>query len=55
MTDKTIRETVIEPRTALPYLAENEWIRGAVCFLASDDARYVTGHSLAVDGGWLAF
>lgn len=55
MSDDRIRETVIEPRTALPYLAENEWIRGALCFLVSDDARYVTGHTLAVDGGWLAF
>jgi NAD(P)-dependent dehydrogenase (short-subunit alcohol dehydrogenase family) len=55
MTDKVIRKTVIEARTALPCLAENEWIRGALCFLVSDDARYVTGHTLAVDGGWLAF
>ena len=53
--DKKIRERVIEPRTALPLLAENEWIRGAVCFLASDDAKYITGHTLAVDGGWLAY
>jgi NAD(P)-dependent dehydrogenase (short-subunit alcohol dehydrogenase family) len=55
MTDDRIRETVIEPRTALPELAENEWIRGALCFLVSEDAHYVTGHTLAVDGGWLAF
>ena len=55
MTDKEIRETLILPRTALPTLAENEWIRGAACFLASEDARYITGHTLAVDGGWLAF
>ena len=55
MTDDRIRSTVIEPRTALPELAENEWIRGALCFLVSEDARYVTGHTLAVDGGWLAF
>jgi NAD(P)-dependent dehydrogenase (short-subunit alcohol dehydrogenase family) len=55
MTDETIRTTVIEHRTALPRLAENEWIRGAVCFLASDDARFITGHTLVVDGGWLAF
>jgi gluconate 5-dehydrogenase len=55
MTDDRIRQTVIEPRTALPELAENEWIRGALCFLVSEDAHYVTGHTLAVDGGWLAF
>ena len=46
---------MIEPRPALPSLAGNEWIRGALCFLVSDDARYVTGYTLAVDGGWLAF
>jgi NAD(P)-dependent dehydrogenase (short-subunit alcohol dehydrogenase family) len=53
--DDAIRKRLIEPRTALPMLAENEWIRGAACFLASDDARYITGHILAVDGGWLAY
>ncbi|MHA2424789.1 MAG: SDR family NAD(P)-dependent oxidoreductase [Candidatus Thorarchaeota archaeon] len=53
--DEEIRTHVIEPRTALPMFAENEWIRGAVCFLASEDAKYITGQTLAVDGGWLAF
>lgn len=55
MRDKKIAKTMIKPRTALPMFAENEWIRGAACFLASDDAKYITGHTLAVDGGWLAF
>ena len=53
--DEKIRTTMIEPRTALPMFAENEWIRGAACFLASEDAKYITGHTLAVDGGYLAF
>ncbi len=55
LSSKEIRESLIEPRTALPFLSELEWIRGAACFLASDDAKYITGHTLAVDGGWLAF
>ncbi len=31
-----------------------EDIAAAVCFLASDEAGYVTGHSMVVDGGWRA-
>ena len=31
-----------------------EDIASAVCYLASDEADYVTGHSLVVDGGWRA-
>jgi NAD(P)-dependent dehydrogenase (short-subunit alcohol dehydrogenase family) len=33
---------------------ETEDIAGAVLYLASDDAKYVTGHVLIVDGGWTA-
>ena len=39
-------------RTALGRIGRNEEIVGPTLFLLSDDSSYVTGHSLAVDGGW---
>ena len=40
-----------EQRVALRHIAEPEEIADAAVFLASDAARYVTGHELLVDGG----
>ena len=37
--------------TALKRLARPEEIAGVIAFLASDDARYLTGQAIEVDGG----
>jgi 3-oxoacyl-[acyl-carrier protein] reductase len=49
-------ETKAERGRAIPMgrVGEPEDMTGAVVFLASDDAAYVTGQMLAVDGGILA-
>ena len=41
----------IASRVPLGRVADPEEVAGAVCFLASDDAAYITGAVLAVDGG----
>ena len=46
-----------EVRTRIPggEIAKIEDVAGAVLYLASDRARAVTGHILAVDAGWTAW
>ena len=52
--DKPELVAQIEAMTPLGRLAEPEDIVGAVLFLASKASAMVTGHTLAVDGGYLA-
>ena len=42
-------------RTPFPRLGRPEDVAGAILFLASDDATFVSGHLLMVDGGWTAY
>ncbi|MDZ7746952.1 MAG: SDR family NAD(P)-dependent oxidoreductase [Halobacteriales archaeon] len=44
----------LESQYALKRIGEPEEIAGAIAFLASDDASFVTGHELVVDGGYSA-
>jgi NAD(P)-dependent dehydrogenase (short-subunit alcohol dehydrogenase family) len=39
-------------KTPLNRFGQNHEIVGPTLFLLTDSASYVTGHSLAVDGGW---
>jgi 3-oxoacyl-[acyl-carrier protein] reductase len=41
-----------EDRIPLGRLGQPEWVADAVAFLASPDARYITGQVLSVDGGY---
>ena len=49
-TDETIMRLL--ERVPVGRLAEPKEIAEAVAFLMSDDNRYITGHTLNVDGGF---
>ena len=44
----------IEGRTPMGRFAEPEELAGGILYLASRASSMVTGHVLAIDGGWLA-
>ena len=54
--DRLPREVIDRVRNSVPmgFIAEPEDVAGVVAFLASDDARYVTGQTVVIDGGrWM--
>lgn len=53
MADPEIRGAALA-RIPLGRLGDPQDIVGAAVYLASDEASFVTGHTLYVDGGWLA-
>lgn len=52
--DDAQRNAEIEKRIPAGKWGEPEQLAGAAVFLASAASDYVNGHTLAVDGGWLA-
>ena len=49
-----VNEDQIKKWIPLGYLASVDNIVKAALFLVCDDANYITGVTLPVDGGWLA-
>jgi NAD(P)-dependent dehydrogenase (short-subunit alcohol dehydrogenase family) len=52
--DGTARGREFLMRTPMGRFGKVEELAGAAVFLSSDAARFVTGHTLVVDGGLLA-
>jgi NAD(P)-dependent dehydrogenase (short-subunit alcohol dehydrogenase family) len=53
LADNAMADAIIAA-TPLGRLVEPEEVANAIVFLASDAAAMITGHTLPVDGGWLA-
>jgi len=54
MLDDSDFYSFVETNTPMDRVAEPEEIAGLATFLASDDASYITGANIPVDGGWTA-
>lgn len=52
MYTEAVKKALYE-RIPLKEIAQPEWIASGAVYLASDDARYVTGQILTIDGGYI--
>ncbi|HEX8999506.1 MAG TPA: SDR family NAD(P)-dependent oxidoreductase [Blastocatellia bacterium] len=53
--DPELARTYFQDKIPMARFGEPEEVAAAVAFLASEDASFITGHSLVIDGGQLTF
>jgi NAD(P)-dependent dehydrogenase (short-subunit alcohol dehydrogenase family) len=54
LADPAFHADVLERIAALHRLGQPMDVAGAIVFLASPAARFITGHTMLIDGGWTA-
>jgi NAD(P)-dependent dehydrogenase (short-subunit alcohol dehydrogenase family) len=52
--DPAAMRAAMENYNPMPGIPQAEDVAGVVAFLASDEARWITGHTLPIDGGYCA-